>query len=265
VEALVTDASGAAPGYFGERVGRYDSAYDDASADGYALRSRLGAVVAMVGAGPGELLDAGMGAGRLLGELAGLGWDVSGIDASAEMVEAARERLPEAAARFHVGPIERLPFPDASFDVVTATGVLEYTMVTPALAEVVRVLRPGGRAVVSYPNPRALYGLWKTRVWYPGVRGAKRTLGRANPQMPHGAGELPPVRFVEALQSAGLEPQRMTYTSFIPLLTPLEQLLPRVSVALGERLERGAPGTRKLFATQIVYQAARPGKRGENG
>jgi SAM-dependent methyltransferase len=179
------------------------------------------------------------------------------------MVEAARDRLPDAAERFRVGPIERLPFPDASFDVVTATGVLEYTMVAPALAEIVRVLRPGGRAVVSYPNPRALYGLWKTRVWYPGVRGAKRAFRRANPQMPHGAGELPPARFVEALERAGLEQRRTAYTSFVPLLTPVEQLLPRVSVALGERLEREAPGTHKLFATQIVYEAASPsGGRG---
>jgi len=255
---VVTDASGAAPGYFGERVGRYDAAYDQASADGYALRSRMRAVVALVGEGSGDLLDAGMGAGRLLGELAARGWTVSGIDASAEMVEAARDRLPDAAARFHIGPIERLPFPDASFDVVTATGVLEYTLVTPALTEVVRVLRPGGRAIVSYPNPRAAYGLWKTRVWYPGVRGAKRAFGRANPQMPHGAGELPQARFVAALEGAGLEPRRAVYTSFVPLLTPVEQLLPRFSVALGERLERRAPGTRKLFGTQIVYEAARP-------
>jgi SAM-dependent methyltransferase len=252
------DASRAAPGYFGERVGRYDAAYDQANADGYALRSRMRAVVALVGDGPGDLLDAGMGAGRLLGELTSRGWTVSGIDASAEMVEAARRRIRDAADRFHVGPIERLPFPDASFDVVTATGVLEYTLVTPALDEVARVLRPGGRAIVSYPNPRAAYGLWKTRVWYPGVRGAKRVFRRANPQMPHGAGELPQARFVEALGHAGLKPQRATYTSFVPLLTPFEQLLPRFSVALGERLERRAPGTRKLFGTQIVYEAVLP-------
>lgn len=256
------DASGAAPGYFGERVVRYDGAYDAASADGYALRSRMRAVVALVGDGPGELLDAGMGAGRLVGELAARGWTVSGIDASSEMMVAARNRLPDAAPRFHVAPIEQLPFPDTSFDVVTATGVLEYTLVAPALAEIARVLRPGGRAVVSYPNPRALYGLWKTRVWYPGVRNAKRAFRRGNPRMPHGAGALSPRTFVEALERVGLQPRRTLYTSFVPLLTPVEQLLPRVSVALGERLERQAPGTRTLFGTQIVYEAvAPPGSR----
>lgn len=257
------DAQGAAPRYFGQRVSRYDGAYDHVNADGYALRSRMSAVVALVGDGPGELLDAGMGAGRLCEQLAAHGWRVSGVDGSSEMVAAACARLPDAAARFHVDPIESLPFPDGSFDVVTATGVLEYTAVAPALAEVQRVLRPGGRAVVSYPNPGALYGLWKTRVWYRGVRGTKRALRRANPQMPHGAGELPPARFVASLRGAGLEPQRVRYTSFIPLLTPLERLLPRTSVRLGEWLERRAPATRKIFATQIAYEATRPVDRSE--
>lgn len=252
----------AAPTYFGERVRLYDSAYDRASADGYALRSRMNAVVRLVGDGPGELLDAGMGAGRLCGELAARGWAVSGIDASVEMVEAARERLPAAGGRLRVGSIEQLPFSDAAFDVVTATGVLEYSAVPLALDEVRRVLRPGGRAVISYPNPRALYGIWKTRAWYPVARGLKRVLRRPNPQMPHGAGELPPQRFLDALRAAGLEAGRMTYTSFIPLVTPLEQLLPRTSARLGERLERRAPGSGKLVATQIVYEALAPGDPG---
>ena len=82
--------------------------------------------------------------------------------------------------------------------------------------------------------------------------------------MPHGAGALSPARFVEALERAGLGPRRTAYTSFVPLLTPVEQLLPRVSVALGERLEREAPGTRRLFGTQIVYEAGAPPRgRGE--
>jgi hypothetical protein len=120
--------------------------------------------------------------------------------------------------------------------------------------------------VVSYPNPRALYGLWKTRVWYPGVRGTKRLFRRPYPQMPHGAGELPPARFVAALRAAGLESERLRYTSFIPLLTPFDRLLPHTSARLGERLERSAPSrTRRLFGTQIVYEAARPGRVREDG
>jgi hypothetical protein len=77
--------------------------------------------------------------------------------------------------------------------------------------------------------------------------------------MPHGAGALVPARFAEELRASGLARVQTTHTSFSPVLPPLEQLLPRVWVALGERLERRAPATRTLFATQVVYEAARPG------
>ena len=101
-----------------------------------------------------------MGPGRLYAILGERGWTVSGIDASAEMVSLAR---PTAEARERPGlAIEAMPFEDDSFDAVVATGVLEYTIVPNALGEIARLLRPEGRAVVSYPNPRAAYRRWKT-------------------------------------------------------------------------------------------------------
>ena len=158
--------------YFDDRAALYDRFYDGPS--GYALRSRMAAVLDLLGAGPAEVLDAGMGPGRLLVELAQRDWVVHGIDASAEMVAAARRRLPRDAARLIHGRIESLPFPDASFDAAVATGVLEYANVGHALGELRRVLRPGGTAVVSYPNPGNLYWFWRTHVWYRAVGAAKR-------------------------------------------------------------------------------------------
>lgn len=243
------------PGYFDSRAARYDTAYDREDADGHALRSRFDGVVRLVGRGPGELLDAGMGPGRLCAELDSLGWTVSGIDAAEEMVRMAQAQVPGARERLRQASIEQLPFSDRSFDVVTATGVLEYVDVERALSEIARVLRPDGRAVVSYPNPQALYGLWKTRVWYPAARSTKRVLRRPDPQMPHGAGELPPQRFHRALTHAGLIPRSRLHTSYLPLLTPLDLLLPVTSARVGRRLEGGGEFRGRLFATQIVYEA----------
>lgn len=252
---MSTFSPGAAAQYFDDQVARYDSRYDALDADGHALRARLEAVVALVGRGSGDLLDAGMGAGRLCGELAELGWRVHGIDASAAMVEAARARLPETGGRFERAEIEALPFPADTYDVVTATGVLEYSDVAAALDELRRVLRPGGRAVVSYPNPAAVYGRWKTRLWYPLVRSAKRLLRRPNPQMPHGAGELSPPLFRAALRAAGFEPSASVYTSYLPVITPVDRLLPRTTARLGRRLEGRGGRLASLLATQVVYDA----------
>jgi ubiquinone/menaquinone biosynthesis C-methylase UbiE len=241
--------------YFGERAGRYDSEYDRRDLYGYALQSRMNAVVRLVGDGPGDILDAGMGPGRLCGELASHGWSVSGVDAADEMVALARRRLPEAADRLVCSPIERLPFSDASFDAVVATGVLEYADLKPALTELARVLRPGGSAVLSYANQRALYGLWKTRLFYPLVRRVKRFLRKPPLVLAAGPVGVSSERFPATLRDAGLELEAIAFASFAAVPSPLDGAFPGLTVGLGRRLERFGPLFARRFATQIVYSA----------
>ena len=241
--------------FFGERVEWYDSGYDRLSSNGHAARARLQATVELVGPGPGSLLDAGMGPGRLVAELAGRGWLVSGIDAAEEMVEAARARLPEAADRLLLGAIESLPFGDATFDTVTATGVLEYSNVPRALAELDRVLRPGGRAVVSYPNPHAFYAIWKGQVYYRLVRAVKRAVRMGDSNRPRGAGSIPPDRFRRLLADAGLAPFTTRFSSFLAVPSPLDTALGRTSARVGRALEGRAPS---WLATQVLYCARKP-------
>lgn len=243
--------------FFDERAERYDRAYDARGADGYALRSRMAAVLRLLGNGPGDVLDAGMGPGRLLAELAARDWTVSGIDASREMVIAARRRLPSSAERLLEAEIEALPFPDASFDGFVATGVLEYADLESALREAGRVLRPGGLAVVSYPNPSAWYGGWKTRAWYPTVRAAKR-IGRRPPlALPRGSRLVPPPGFHILLAGAGLECFQRESTSYLAIPSPLDQLLPRAAERLGVVLDRRGARFARVLATQVVYAARR--------
>jgi ubiquinone/menaquinone biosynthesis C-methylase UbiE len=243
--------------FFGERVEWYDSGYDRLSSNGHCARARLDAAVELIGPGPGDVLDAGMGPGRLIAALARRGWVVSGVDAAEEMVGAARMRLPEAAERMLVAAIESLPFEDESFDAVTATGVLEYSDVARSLAELHRVLRPGGRAVVSYPNPHAFYAVWKGHVYYRLVRAIKRALRMADPNRPRGAGSIPPERFRQLLSAAGFVPFTTRYSSFLAVPAPLDTALGRTSARLGQALEGRAPN---WLATQVLFGAQKPGR-----
>ena len=101
-----------------------------------------------------RVLDAGCGSGPLAARLQALGATMTGFDASAAMVELARRRLgPDAD--LHVGDLaEALPFADGAFDDVVASLVLHYLRDwTTPLAELHRVLRPGGRLIVSVNHP----------------------------------------------------------------------------------------------------------------
>jgi len=97
-----------------------------------------------------SLLDFGCGQGRFSVFPARRGFGrVVGIDISAASLEVARERARyfgiEARAEFVAGDCEQLPFADGEFDVVIESGTLPCLDLERALAEIRRVLRPGGR------------------------------------------------------------------------------------------------------------------------
>ncbi|MEA2124321.1 MAG: hypothetical protein QOI80_1103 [Solirubrobacteraceae bacterium] len=98
--------------------------------------------------GPGtRLLDVGCGAGLALEIAAARGAEVSGLDASPGMLAEASRRLPGAS--LVEGEIEALPYPDASFDVVTGFNSFQYAArPTIALREASRVAGPQGRVVL---------------------------------------------------------------------------------------------------------------------
>ncbi len=101
-----------------------------------------------------HVLDAGCGSGPLMQALRARGAVVSGFDLSPVMVELARERLGEGADVRVADLAAPLPYPDASFDLVVVSLALHYVEDwASALAELRRVLRPGGRLTVSIIHP----------------------------------------------------------------------------------------------------------------
>jgi SAM-dependent methyltransferase len=142
----------------------------DSFAEGYAASNETSlvnayyerpAMLALAGDVAGRrILDAGCGSGSLLAALRDRGAIVTGMDKSAGMLELARRRLGDDAD-LRVAELGRpLPFPDDTFEDVTASLVLHYLEDWgPALAELWRVLRPGGRLIVSVNHPFA-ENLW---------------------------------------------------------------------------------------------------------
>lgn len=247
--------------FFDLEAERYDAAHDRDDVVGYALRTRISAALRLLGPRPGAVLDCGMGPGRLLSELERRGWSIAGLDVSSEMVALARERLPQSAERLLLGRLESVPFPSGSFDAVVATGVLEYVEDVPrALAEVARVLRPGGLFVVSMPNPRAIRTLWRHRVVYPGIRAVKARLHLGSRVPLPRPGWLSVRRLENLLDAAGLEVELLEYLGFLVLPAPLDALLPSVAVRVARRLEGVGPRARPFLGAQFIVTARKAGE-----
>lgn len=90
-----------------------------------------------------KALDVGCGTGHHLSGLARRGFDVVGVDGSADMLDEARRTNPDVA--LHQSEVASLPFADNAFDLALCIEVLRY-LERPSLclAEIARVLRPGG-------------------------------------------------------------------------------------------------------------------------
>jgi SAM-dependent methyltransferase len=144
--------------YFDAFADRYEAArYATAdSVHAYNLIRRRSAILDLTARLRGRVLDAGTGPGALLETLLAQGHDVAAVDVAPEMARRAAEkshggRRPAVS----VGSIEHLAFPAGRFDVVVAAGVVEYVAdADRAVAEIRRVLRPGGSAIVSFPLRR---------------------------------------------------------------------------------------------------------------
>ncbi|MFD7833827.1 class I SAM-dependent methyltransferase [Streptomyces sp. NPDC059761] len=126
------------------------------------------AMLALAGEVAGRrILDAGCGSGALSAALRERGAVVTGIDASAGMLALARRRLGDGVALHVVDLSDRLPFADGAFDDVVASLVLHYVEDWgPTLAELRRVLRPGGRLIASVDHPFVAYTIQDPRPDY---------------------------------------------------------------------------------------------------
>ncbi len=194
------------------------------------LERRL--ILELVGdVGGRKVLDIGCGDGDFAVELARRGALVTGIDASPEMIGAARRRAEQqgTAVTFHVATAQHLPFAAEQFDLVTAITILCFVdNPSPVFREIARVLRPAGRLVIGE------LGKWST--W---AAGRRLRAWRGSPLWRRGR-----FRTANELRSlaerAGLAVGEVRGAVFYPRSKLAARLLRPADAALGRRTTIGA-------------------------
>ena len=141
---------------------------------------------------PGTALDAACGTGRHSAALVSRGHRLVGVDASVEMLGRAAGAVPGAA--FVRGGLECLPLRTGAVDVaVCALALAHLPVLDRAVAEAARVLRPGGRLVISVLHPTLVALGWHAPYETPARRGFVR-------EHAHGHGD-----YLRAFRQAGLD------------------------------------------------------------
>jgi ubiquinone/menaquinone biosynthesis C-methylase UbiE len=121
----------------------------------------------------GVVAEFGCGGGFYTGVLAAKAKRVVATDLAPGMLAVAKHNVTTANVTFQQEDCQGTSFADASFDTVFLSLVLHFTEPTSALAEMRRILRPGGTLIISNPDPALLSGFnrfrWLTRGFFYGI------------------------------------------------------------------------------------------------
>lgn len=269
-------AQGPVTAHFDANVPYWDGIYRHGSLQDRIYQQRQAVVLECVDAlslPPGApVLEVGCGAGHLSVSLAERGFRVRAIDASSGMVQATAARASDAGVgemvSVAVADAHALPFESDSFELVVAVGVMPWVhSEADAIAEMARVLRPGGHLILTADNkarlgswldPRGLLSLTPLRHVKVALR-RRRGLATSHLHFPREIDRM--------LGARGLELEVRRTVGFGPFsllgMSPLEE--PR-AIRVNDRLQaladRGVPGLRRTGWHYVVRASKRRVPRG---
>ena len=220
-------------------AGEYDvERYGDASVTQVSYLTRRDITCAMMEGVSGRILDVGCGPGPFIARLWRRDRKLFAVDISASMVAEAFKRKMNAGRDFHgvASNLVQLGVADDVFDGVVCIGVMGYVQEPErALAEMFRVMKPGGVAVIQISNAWAIKEILYESV----VPRIKRALGRKRTSSYGFDFDLTaygPGSFKRLLKQAGFEIEDWRYYNFhIPFL---ERLSRRLAIRLALSLQR---------------------------
>ena len=218
-------------------TGSWSHLYSVADGFTYHFHVRRRRVLELLPVKLGRVADVGCGPGVMVEAVLSRGGTFDGVDLSPEMVREAREKFGHLGnVSFREGSIEELTLPDAGYDQALCMAVIEY-LSTPrrAMAEIARILKPGGIAIVTVPKR------WHVDQLTVAATAPVRALGRLFAQGT--ADSLPRLRMQPeeldgAALEAGLVPDGGSQYQFTPIPYPVTRLAPNLCMRLNLPFEK---------------------------
>ncbi len=247
--------------FFDSIANDYYDLYDETTPGGYAFVLRRQHILSVFDQPGGMVLDVGCGSGVMVESLTALNCDYWGVDPAEKMIEDGKKRFSSRPnVHLAVGSAEKLDFPDNHFDAVLCMGVLERVKDDRnALAEMVRVLKPGGTLLVTVPNKYSPYFLWRDYLFYPVVsllrpiyfklRGWER-----RPVIP-GHRMYSAKAFGEMVSRLNCRVTEVMYMGFNLLLPPLDMMFPGTAVSVMRKGEALQHGKLRYLAGGLILKA----------
>jgi len=255
--------------YFSDSSAYWDDVYSSHTVKAQVYRNRMAVVgqwATIVGPGAAAA-DVGTGAGHFAVFLAERGVRVAAIDASEAMLARVAQNASRAGVADLVVPMtsdaQRLELASATCDLVVAIGLLSWVRHPElALAEMVRITKPGGHVIVTMDNALSL-ARWLDPGWHVSVRGLIYRIRRL--VAGHPAEELPvrlpaPMTWSEfnrLLDTAGLEPLKFETVGFGPFTFLGRTILPnRIGLRVDRLLQRLADDNVPWLKRAAIFHVA---------
>lgn len=218
----------------------YGDLYYEDSPKAHLFSTRLKRVIELLDGVTGEsILDVGCGPGIVARLLLAKYGSYFGIDFVEEMLLDCRDRYQDTDNVYlSLGDLNKLPLPNASFDVILCLGAIEYVEdANISIQEFSRVVKKEGTVLISMQNKDCPYRIWDRHVYHGQILDtAKKILGREP------AGKLleRPIslsEFRNLLTGNGFKVCDVVYYDFNLWVTPFESYFPKLSVSTSRKLE----------------------------
>jgi SAM-dependent methyltransferase len=240
--------------HFSINPAKYAGNYGEITAEGYSFRVRMWRLLEQLGSGSGKVLDIGCGPAVMTKEIMDLGWSYAGVDISEAMITEAKKLAPEAS--FSVGTVEKIAAQNETYDAVVAMGLVEYVVDdVKAIQEINRVLRRGGRLIVSLPNWWSPLRKWDALIIAPLGTLIRKIRGVHKSHVFHR--EYTVRGYSKLLEDNGFEVKKVVYYNFRLLPRPFDYWLPKTAVETAAILEPLRNTPLRFWATGFNIEAVK--------